>query len=377
MALKQWTPCQISQSIKSLIIILLCLFVFMPITQVFAEPTNYGPTKNGDTLWNIAQKNLPNQSLSVEQFVYSIYTTNPNAFQSSNINRLLKGVTLVMPDADTSMKISKAEAKKRITILQADAKQIARAKINNRKFNKQIKKYSRQLRKYRRNSRAWRRVYRKLARSKRNLAVSKRKVARLKQSLHDKSNLKLASSAKSNEKMVLSNPIERTEISQKEIDETNKVLSKLAIKEQNKNQDIQVASIKKEKTESKANNKSKQSSEPENKENQNAEAIKAVGVATKVTAKEVGATKQAAIPDIKQIETNEIKKATASSPNTSFKPVSSLSSSSSPSSQAKINWLDYISENFILIAGIINGIILIFVLIKLFEKKEEPDFIHE
>ncbi len=329
MALKQWTPCQISQSIKSLIIILLCLFV-LPITRVFAEPTNYGPTKNGDTLWKIAQKNLPNQSLSVEQFVYSIYTTNPNAFQSSNINRLLKGVTLVMPDADTSMKISKAEAKKLITILQADAQQIARAKINNRKFNKQIKKYSRQLRKYRRNSRSWKRVYRKLARSKRNLAVSKRKVARLKQSLHDKSNLKLASSQQPNTKM-----------------------------------GAQVASIKKEKPESKAN-QNNSSNKLQNKENQNAELIKGVGSATKVIAKEVGETKQAAIPDIKKIETSA-----------SLNPVSGLSPSSLPSSQAKINWLDYISENFILIAGIINGIILIFVLIKLFEKKEEPDFAHE
>lgn len=343
MALKQCTLCQISQSIKSLIIILLCLFVLMPITRVFAEPTNYGPTKNGDTLWNIAQKNLPNQSLSVEQFVYSIYTTNPNAFQSSNINRLLKGVTLVMPDADTSMKISKAEAKKLITILQADAKQIARAKINNRRFNKQIKKYSRQLRKYRRNSRAWKRVYRKLARSKRNLAVSKRKIANLKQLLHDRNNPKLASLSQPKMKMV-----------------------------------AQVASIKKEKLESKA----PKSNKLQNKENQNTEAIKAASIATKVTAKEVGVTKQVAMPEetipkTQQIETNEIKTALASSPSTSFKPVSSSPSFSLFPSQAKINWLDYISENFILIAGIINGIILIFVLIKLFEKKEEPDFVHE
>ena len=363
MALKQSTLCQISQSIKSLVLVVLCVLVFMPTTRAFAEPINYGPTKSGDTLWEIAKKNLPNQSLSVEQFVYSIYITNPSAFQSGNINQLLKGVTLTMPDTDNSMKTSKLEAKKLITILQADAKQVSRAKINSRKFNKQIKKYGRQLRKYRRHSRAWKRVYRKLARSKKNLAVSNRKIVRLNKLLRDRANLKSAELSKEktekasttatvvenpvSEKIkdTSSSPVEMTEISQQKVEETNKVLSKLSKDEEKTTKKQQLASSKQVVLEAQKNVQ---------KTTQETKSIPTNNV--------VGGVE---IPDPikeKQLDYFEQKNAQIPLPSTN---------------KEQTDWLTYLSENLILIAGIINGIILLFVLFKIFEKKEEPDFISE
>ena len=351
MALIQRTVCLISQSMKRVLFVILCVLALITIAtpQIYAEPLNYGPTKSGDTLWKIAKRNLPDSSLSVEQFVYSIYISNPKAFQSGNINQLLRGVTLKLPATASILKISKPEAKKQISILQTDAKQLTRAKVNTRKFNQQIKKYSRQLRKYRRNTRGWKRIYRKLARSKRNRAVSNRKIARINRSIRDRRDLMLAGLPKINEtstpvpdttKTPSSSPVVMTEISQKEVDETNKALAKLAIEEQRKN-NLQTASLKQDKSEPKAN-KGNPVNVPENQE------IKSATI-----------TKPASVAD---------KQKSIVSP-------SSTLPSTPPSSKQKINWFNYVSENLILIAGIINAIILLFVLFKLFEKKEEPDFI--
>jgi FimV-like protein len=54
-------------------------------------------TRAGDTLWAIALKTRPDQSISVQTMMLAIQDRNPNAFYGQNINQLKAGYTLVMP----------------------------------------------------------------------------------------------------------------------------------------------------------------------------------------------------------------------------------------------------------------------------------------
>ena len=64
---------------------------------------------SADTLWEIAQRNRP-QGASVHQTMLAIQDLNPNAFLDGNINRMLSGSTLTMPDAEQANARSQAEA---------------------------------------------------------------------------------------------------------------------------------------------------------------------------------------------------------------------------------------------------------------------------
>jgi len=333
------------QVIKGLLLVTLCFSIFLPMLKANAEALSYGPTKSGDTLWKIAKNNLPKESVSVEQFVYSIYLSNQKAFQSGNINQLLIGVTLKMPGTDFILKTSMPEAKQRIKLFQSDAKKLTRAKTNKKKFNQQIKKYSRQLRKYRRNSRAWKKTYRKLARSKRNLSVSNRKVAHLTKLIRDRVNNQIVTLPKENAKDALNATVKTlvpvgaiTDVSQQDADESNKLLAQLEKEDEAKN----------------IKNAERGKETKRNQETSLKQAILNANNKTEVKSEQVTAIVE------KQAD-NKINKALTSA------------SDSNP----KIDSYEYINKNFILIAGIINGIILLFVLFKLFEKKEETDFVHE
>ncbi len=58
---------------------------------------DYGPTQQNDTLWSIASRMRPNDSVSVQQMMLALYRTNPEAFINGNINGLRRGHILRVP----------------------------------------------------------------------------------------------------------------------------------------------------------------------------------------------------------------------------------------------------------------------------------------
>jgi pilus assembly protein FimV len=58
---------------------------------------DYGPTQQNDTLWSIASRMRPNDSVSVQQMMLALYRTNPEAFINNNINGLRRGQILRVP----------------------------------------------------------------------------------------------------------------------------------------------------------------------------------------------------------------------------------------------------------------------------------------
>lgn len=61
----------------------------------------YGPVQDAETLWEIAEKNRPSQSVSVNQMINTIYLANPDAFIRGDINLLKRGVTLRIPQVNS------------------------------------------------------------------------------------------------------------------------------------------------------------------------------------------------------------------------------------------------------------------------------------
>ncbi len=53
----------------------------------------------GDTLWRIANQNKPGD-VTTHQMMMAIYNNNPDAFLNNNVNEMIQGSTLQMPDAD-------------------------------------------------------------------------------------------------------------------------------------------------------------------------------------------------------------------------------------------------------------------------------------
>ncbi|MDX1481211.1 MAG: FimV/HubP family polar landmark protein, partial [Woeseiaceae bacterium] len=63
----------------------------------------------GDTLWGIASRYLPDDRLTMNQKMVAIFEANPQAF-NGNINRLRAGASLRIPSADEVFRITRAEA---------------------------------------------------------------------------------------------------------------------------------------------------------------------------------------------------------------------------------------------------------------------------
>ena len=66
--------------------------------------------QKGDTLWELALRYRPSASLSVQQMMLAIQQQNPSAFAGENINRLLAGQTLRIPNTSEIQRISEAMA---------------------------------------------------------------------------------------------------------------------------------------------------------------------------------------------------------------------------------------------------------------------------
>jgi pilus assembly protein FimV len=78
--------------------------------------TQYGPIKSNDALSRIVEKQYPGASLSKEQIMIGILRSNPDAFSGGNINFLLQGKMLTLPNEEAFSSISKKEAEETIKL---------------------------------------------------------------------------------------------------------------------------------------------------------------------------------------------------------------------------------------------------------------------
>lgn len=71
---------------------------------------SYGPVATGDTLWSIAQRSRPDDSVTVNQMMLALLRANPEAFVGNNINRLKKGAVLRIPAREEATVLAASEA---------------------------------------------------------------------------------------------------------------------------------------------------------------------------------------------------------------------------------------------------------------------------
>ncbi len=64
-------------------------------------PEVYGPVRPAETLWAIAQRLRPDESISVQQMMLALLKANPRAFIGDNINLVKAGAQLRVPDIAT------------------------------------------------------------------------------------------------------------------------------------------------------------------------------------------------------------------------------------------------------------------------------------
>lgn len=71
----------------------------------------YGPVKANETLWEIAQRVRPNDSVSLNQTMLALLRANPGAFIDGDMNKLKRGSVLRVPSADDISSVSATEAR--------------------------------------------------------------------------------------------------------------------------------------------------------------------------------------------------------------------------------------------------------------------------
>jgi|25BtaG_2_1085352.scaffolds.fasta_scaffold00907_4 pilus assembly protein FimV len=74
------------------------------------QADTFGPTGPSDTLWTIASRVRPNDSVSTQQVMLAIQDLNPDAFMGNNINRLKRGEVLRVPSIDQIQSRTRAQA---------------------------------------------------------------------------------------------------------------------------------------------------------------------------------------------------------------------------------------------------------------------------
>lgn len=78
--------------------------------QKQAVDGQYGPTGRNDYLWKVAKRTNAHNDVSVEQMMMAIYEANPGAFYKPNVNALMAGKTLKIPEKNAILKLSKKQA---------------------------------------------------------------------------------------------------------------------------------------------------------------------------------------------------------------------------------------------------------------------------
>ncbi|MCL4316253.1 MAG: hypothetical protein M1527_05330, partial [Gammaproteobacteria bacterium] len=72
--------------------------------------TEYGPVQRTDTLWTLANRLRPDDSITTEQMMLALLKANPEAFLRKNINGLKSSYTLRIPDLKEIAALSQTEA---------------------------------------------------------------------------------------------------------------------------------------------------------------------------------------------------------------------------------------------------------------------------
>ncbi len=81
-----------------------------PAGQPFDAPGDSYRVQRNDTLWRIADRYRPDDSVSVNQMMMAIYEANPNAFMGQNINLVRAGSILRIPDRAAVTALSSTQA---------------------------------------------------------------------------------------------------------------------------------------------------------------------------------------------------------------------------------------------------------------------------
>ena len=76
---------------------------------------SYGPIRRNDTLWSIAERLRPDNTISMQQMMMALQRKNPLAFEGNNINNLKAGATLSVPSRDEILSVSAADAYRETT----------------------------------------------------------------------------------------------------------------------------------------------------------------------------------------------------------------------------------------------------------------------
>ncbi|MFI3136629.1 MAG: FimV/HubP family polar landmark protein [Methylococcaceae bacterium] len=74
-----------------------------------ASVSEYGPVRRSDTIWSIANQ-VKSDDVSAAQMVMAIYEANPRAFSRPNVNALLAGEMLSIPDRGDVLRLSQSQA---------------------------------------------------------------------------------------------------------------------------------------------------------------------------------------------------------------------------------------------------------------------------
>jgi pilus assembly protein FimV len=75
-----------------------------------APAEEYGPVRRSETLWSIAERVRPDESVSMHQMMMALLRENPDAFVNGNMNLLKAGSTLKVPGREEILSMSASEA---------------------------------------------------------------------------------------------------------------------------------------------------------------------------------------------------------------------------------------------------------------------------
>ncbi|MGE0082344.1 MAG: FimV family protein, partial [Thiohalomonadaceae bacterium] len=78
-------------------------------------PRTYGPVRDNETLWSIANKLRPDGSVTVPQVMMALLKGNPEAFEDNNVNRLKAGTVLRL-DPALLKGMSRAQAAREVAL---------------------------------------------------------------------------------------------------------------------------------------------------------------------------------------------------------------------------------------------------------------------
>ena len=81
---------------------------------ISAQAGTYGPVQNSDTLWKIALKTRPDNSVTAHQMMMALFRANPDAFLNNNINELKAGSVLRVPAASDVRSVSANAARRQV-----------------------------------------------------------------------------------------------------------------------------------------------------------------------------------------------------------------------------------------------------------------------